>query len=120
MTEYTGNKVSRHTLIDTLLALKKNTMQNTNVAEVCKIIEVRTDTIKCEVINTGLTLFCSSLQNLSLQVDDIVLVIFTDTDFRVNLTRLKQGQQVGKVSSETLHSSNYGIVIGLIFRKEEI
>ena len=120
MTQYTGNKVSKHTLVDALLKAKTSAMQNTHVAEVCKVVEIRSDSIKCEVLNTGLILFCATLQGLTVQVEDIVLVIFTDTDFRVNLARVKQGQQVSALTSETLHSSNYGIVVGLIFKKEEV
>lgn len=118
MAKITGNKgTGQDTLLDVLLALKRNIMKDNNVAEICKILSIKDDNIKVSSINKQEQLICTKLQGLDVKVDDIVLVIFTNTDFRINLTRIKANQQTLPLNSDVLHSSNFGVVVGLVYRK---
>lgn len=119
MAQYTGNKHSKGNLLDVLLSLKQNINKDMQVAEICKILSITDDDIKVTSINKSEQLICTKLQNLDLQVDDIVLVVFTNTDFRINLSRIKANQQTQPLSKNVLHSSNFGVVVGLVYRKEE-
>ena len=119
MNEYTGNKTSKHTLVDVALITKQTTMKDTNVAEICKVLAINDNGIKVSSINFEEQLYCTALQNLDVQINDIVLVVYTNTDYRINLSRIKAGQSLQTLNNNTLHSKNFGVIIGLIYRKEE-
>ena len=119
MNEYTGNKTSKHTLVDVALITKQSTMKDTNVAEICKVLDINDKGIKVSSINFEEQLYCIALQNLDVQINDIVLVVYTNTDYRINLSRIKAGQSLQTLNNNTLHSKNFGVIIGLIYRKEE-
>lgn len=116
--KYTGNQFSHSDLIRVLLQLKSITIQSIKVAEVCRIISIESNQIKCNTIDTNEVIYCDKLASINLQKDDIVLVIFTDTDFRQNLSKIKQNSTPQIVKDIDLHQISYGIVVGLIYRKE--
>ena len=112
-----GNNTGKHTLLDVLLTLKNDILQNTNVAEVCKVTSINSEYINVELINDNTTkLICVSLQNLNLSVNDIVLVVFTNTDYRINLLKIKSQSTTQNITQSTnLHSKSYGIIVGIIY-----
>lgn len=117
--KYTGNQFSHSDLIRVLLQLKTITISSIKVAEVCKVVNINNNEIRCLTINTNETIYCNKLQDLVLQKNDIVLVIFTDTDFRQNLEKIKKEATTQIIDSKTnLHQISFGIVVGLIYRKE--
>ena len=119
-----GNKGNNNTdasFLDVLFALKDNIMKDLNVAEVVTVISVDNDNRKfrCTLLaNPNLQIECTNLQSLEVRVNEIMLAIFTTSDYRTNLSKVKNNQQILKVESQTLHSKNYGILVGLIYRKE--
>lgn len=117
MTE-TGNNVVSSDFLRVLLALKKNTMKDSNVADVAVVSSILSDKITCTLLsNSKAFIYCEKLQDLNVQVNDVVLIVFTNTDFRQNLNRIKNNQQPIDNSNEVLHSLNYGIIVGLVYRK---
>ena len=119
MAKETGNSTYSSDFLRVLLALKDNVMRDTNVAEICQVTQVNdTNDYVCVPLSDDKTkLYCCKLQDLNVQQDDVVLVIFTNTDNRLNLKRLKNNLRVQNITNKTLHSSEYGIIIGLVFRK---
>lgn len=116
--QVTGNKNTDASFTDVVLALKNNIMRNCNVAELVVITKIQDDKLQATLLtNPQQMIECTKLHDLEVQVNDVVLVIFTSTDFRVNLSKYKNNQVIQPISSQTLHSKMYGVVVGLIYRK---
>lgn len=112
---HTGNRVDEPDFLKVLLTLKRNVMKDTNVAEVCKVTEVKENSITAIAINnSSLRLNCIKLKNLEIAKNDLVVVLFTNTDFRLNLSKIRQNQNIQNITEDILHSTNYGIIIGVI------
>lgn len=113
-----GGKYVSSDFLKVLLALKKNVMKDTNVADVCIVNKVD-DSIYCAPVNnSNVTIVCDKLNNLNVSQNDIVVVLYMNSDFRQNLKRFKQNQPLMNVNSEQMHSLNYGVIIGIIYKKE--
>lgn len=116
MNNYTGNKNASSDFLRVLIALKKNTMFDTHVADVCRVSQINDDTYVCTSITDGSMISAIPVQGMTLNLQDIVLVIFTDLDFRANLKLLKQNQVVTPLDSpETYHSKAFGIITNIIY-----
>ena len=115
----TGNKVTNDDFLQVLLALKENIMKATGVAEVCQAVNVSDGVYSCKTISSGTNVECYPLQGLEVNIDDVVVVLFTDTDFRANLKRIKNGKETQAVKEGTLHAKDCGIIIGILYRGEE-
>ena len=115
----TGNRVTNDDFLQVLLALKKNIMNNTGVAEVAQIVNVKEDFYSCKILSTGMTVPGYSLKGLNVNVNDIIVLIFTDTDFRSNLKRIKKGQPSQEITQEVLHTKDCGIIIGILYKEDE-
>lgn len=116
-----GNNNTDASFLDVLFALKDNIMKDLNVADIVTVISVDNDNRKfrCKLLaNPNLQVECTNLQSLEVKVNDVMLAIFTTSDFRTNLSKVKNDQQLLKVENQTLHSKNYGVLVGLIYRKE--
>ena len=109
MAKETGNSTYSSDFLRVLLALKDNVMRDTNVAEICQVTQVNdTNDYVCVPLSDDKTkLYCCKIQNLNVQQDDVVLVIFTNTDNRLNLKRLENNLRVQNITNKTLHSSEY-------------
>lgn len=114
---YQGNRTNTKDFLEILEAAIDNSMRNCNVAEVARVISIG-DEILCEVLSTGEKLTAVPLSTLELLVDDVVGIIFTNTDFRANLEQVKAGAGTNKIKNPELHRKSFGIIFGLIYRKE--
>ena len=111
----TGNQNVSSDFLRVLMALKSNVMKDTNVAEIAIVSQINGDEISCNLLNdNNIKVVCVSLHGISINEGDVVLIIFTNTDFRTNLKRYKQSQATYKIEADTLHSKNYGVIIGKI------
>ena len=54
-----------------------------------------------------------AIEGLTLHVNDTVVVVFCDTDFRINLKKIKSHMVISETENN-LHSMSYGIIIGKI------
>ena len=84
--EFKGNKNSTSAFLEVLMALKENINKDLNVAEIGKIININQDQIKVQLLNNNQQkLICYKLKDLELELNDYVLIVFTNSDFRSNL-----------------------------------
>lgn len=114
-----NNENSSSSFTDLINALRNNIMRNTNVADLVQVIQINDGTYKVQSItNTEVIIDCISLSGLTFQVNDIALILFTKNDFKTNLTKIKNGQTIATTDNKIMHSKAYGILIGLVYRKE--
>ena len=118
MNNVTGNRNITDDMTRVLFAVRDNALRNTNVADIAQVRTIGND-ICCKDINTNESIICTKLQGLDIKVNDTVLIVYTNTDFRANLARIKQDIQPQTIKECTLHSKNYGVVIGVVYRKGE-
>lgn len=116
-----GNDTQNSSFLDVCFALKNNVFRTLNVADVCVVREINEESLRCEYITDSNTnIVCVSLQDLDVKVGDVVLVIFTNNDFRASLNAFKAGQTSTDSKTTMLHERAYGVVIGIIYRKPEV
>lgn len=116
----TGNQNEEYTLNKIYAAMKQNIFRDLNTAEVVQVISIDDTNSKylCSLMsNPNLKFECTKLQDLTVEQSDIMLCIFTSTDFRANLIKYKNNQVVNTMQVNELHSKNYGILIGLVYRQ---
>ena len=114
-----NNENGSSSFTDLIDALRNNIMRNTNVADLVQVIQINDGTYKVQSItNTEVIIDCISLSGLTFQVNDIALILFTKNDFKTNLTKIKNGQTIATTDNKIMHSKAYGILIGLVYRKE--
>lgn len=110
----TGNQNLNSSFMDVCNAILSAAKRTINVAEICIVKQVKNNIFQCEFLNnTKLNIDCYKLQDLDVRVGDLVLVLFTDTDFRSNLVRESKGTTLLEVTEMT-HSKNSGVIIGII------
>lgn len=116
-----GNATENSSFLDVCFALKNNVFRTLNVADVCVVREINGDILRCEYITDCKTnIECIKLQGLDIKVSDVVLVIFTNNDFRASLNVFKASQTNTDSKTTLYHEKAYGIVVGLIYRKPEV
>lgn len=65
----------------------------------------------CKSITTGTILNCKAAKDLKLTANDLAVVVFMDTDFRNNLSKVQRGEDVSVETDGALHDSSYGIIV---------
>lgn len=116
-----GNNTENSSFLDVCFALKNNVFRTLNVADVCVVREINEESLRCEYItDSNTSIECVKLQGLDIKVSDVVLVIFTNNDFRASLNAFKAGQSNTNSKTTSYHEKTYGIVVGLIYRKSEV
>lgn len=108
-------------LLQAFLAISNKTMEKTHVCDICKVLEIKNNGYaKLQLINrprVNIDAYVPSTININ--VDDIVLVIYTDLDSRQNLKKIENNVDVEEIDIEsTKHSINYGIIIMIIKKGE--
>lgn len=118
MNNISGNKNTTASMHDLCEALKHNIMRHTNVADLVLITQKIDDTTyRASILSSpSKVIECTILKDISVDVNDIALVVFTSTDFRTNLAKAKRNQALTETQS-VLHSLNYGVIVGLVYRK---
>lgn len=107
--------------LEVLLALKKNIFRDLKVASLGQVKEVNDSNISVSLFPTysnesELYINCYKLNNLEINKNDVVLVLFLDKNFIQNLNQIKNNQTKSTLDSNNieLHSLKYGIIIGVI------
>lgn len=115
-----GNETENTSFLDVCFALKNNVFRTLNVADVCVVREIYTNSFKCEYItNSDTYIECVKLESLTLKIDDVVLVVFTNNDFRASLNAYKSGQANTNATTQTFHDMKYGIIVGVVYRRNK-
>ena len=120
MTEQiTGNQNVSSDFMRVLLALKANTMRSIPVAELCVVTETSNDLIRATLLtNSHLSIDATLMSGLTVQKDDIVLVVFTKSRFIEQLSKLKAGKPADiTAESSDIHSLQNGVIVGLVYRR---
>lgn len=114
-----GNYTQNTSFVDVLKTLKQNIFKTMQTAEVAVVREdLGEGSYRCEYITNNQVFFSAiKLQDLDVQVNDAVLVIFTGTDFRASLNALKNGQADTSSTTISYHQKLYGIITGVVYRK---
>lgn len=116
---YKGNEVNSKDFLEILFALKNNIMKDLNVCEVAQIENIANDYCVCKILSTDEIITAIPLQNLELAVNDVVVLLFSNSDFRTNLTRIKNGNTSITNDITNTHTKSFGIIIGILYHKEE-
>lgn len=112
MINQSGNKVNSGDLVTLLETFKSHMMREINVSEVGKVEKIENNKYYCKLINNNeITIICTKAKSVKVEKDDIVLIIFADTDFRNNLNKISNDQLTQNINSSILHAKNYGIII---------
>ena len=116
---YKGNEVNSKDFLEILFALKNNIMKDLNVCEVAQIESISSGIYKCKILSTDEVITAIPLQNLQIAQNDVVVILFSNTDFRTNLKRI-QNNNIG-ITDDTLnlHNKSFGIIMGILYHKEE-
>lgn len=110
-----GNNIPASSLLEVLLALKQNTMKDLQVADIYKILSINNRKYYLQNINDDTNkIYAITIDGLSLHEQDVVLVLFTNTDYKINISRLQQNQKQQNIKEKNFHNFNYGIIIGKI------
>lgn len=119
--EEKANQFITKDLLKVLLTFKSHLMKTLKVADIFIVKSVKTeknvDIYECKALNNENTIInCFALSSLTDSIDkgSVVLVLFTDSDFRTNYKRLKNSQQTQTSESILLHDFSYGVIIGLL------
>ena len=113
-----GNQTRRQDFVSLVLAIKDSVMKDLKVCDVY-VVENISDTIVCHSINNvDERVFCVSIDGLQLTKDDVVLVLFTDHEFKTNLNRIKNDLSIQTITSKSTHSKTNAIVIAKLYSKE--
>ena len=116
---YKGNEVNSKDFLEILFALKNNIMKDLNVCEVAQIESISNDIYKCKILSTDEVITAIPLQNLKIAQNDVVVILFSNTDFRTNLKRIQNDNTAITDDTLNLHNKSFGIIIGILYHKEE-
>lgn len=116
---YKGNEVNSKDFLEILFALKNNIMKDLNVCEVAQIESISNEIYKCKILSTDEVITAIPLQNLQIGQNDVVVILFSNTDFRTNLKRIQNDNAAITDDTLNLHNKSFGIIIGILYHKEE-
>lgn len=108
---YSGNKNATGDFRRVAQSIENKSQRNTHCVEVARIISVTNNEYQCETLAQQFKFIAAIVQGLSVTVGDIVVVVFADTDFRINLKKVKNYMAISETENG-LHSMSYGIIIG--------
>lgn len=107
-----GNKVFSGDFLKVLLALKESIMKDIHCSELAIIKEVHTNNCNCSLLsNPEIKINAYKTKGTICRVGDIVLVAFSDNDFRSNLLKKDNDSQLQIIDSPIKHQLDYGIII---------
>lgn len=100
-------------LLSAFSLLKNRIMKTTHTCDVAIVMEVNNNYVKCKLVNSPeVMITCYKIPSLPAQVDDKVIVIYTDKDTRTNLININNNLEPVFVDEDkTYHSLDYGIII---------
>lgn len=113
---YSGNPTDED-LMALVNALIDNIMRNLHVATLAKVVDsanLLVQPFPTQNEESEKQVKCVKADGLTLTNGDIVLVIYTDRDFRQNLNQIKNRSQISKVLTKEYHSEKFGIIINKI------
>lgn len=114
MQETEQNNVSSD-FLRVLLALKSNILKDTNVADVCKVMQKNSDgSWSCQSLNDSSMVAAQNIVDLDLAVGDFVCVLYIDQPYRSNLLKAISRQPTKSLTEER-HSKSAGLIIAVVY-----
>lgn len=114
------NTTTDYSELEVLLALKDNIFKNLKVGSFAQVVSVNTEDNTAQVIlfpsykgDIDVTISVIIPKSVLVSVDDTVVVLFLDTNFKQTLkqTIKKQKRSQLETTNVVLHSLNYGVII---------
>lgn len=114
-----GNYTDNTSFVDILKTLKQNIFRTMQTAELAVVREdLGEGSFRCEFLaNQQVFVSALKLQDLDVQVNDVVLIVFTGCDYRASLKAFKNGDANTSFNTQQYHQRLYGVITGLIYRK---
>lgn len=110
-----GNNVVSGDFLKVLLTLEDRIKFDLNVADLAIVKEINGDYYTCEILNNNaLRIKCIKLKDLEINLNNCVLILYTNDDYRNNLEKLKNNEKPQNYDTELLHTKAYGVIIGII------
>lgn len=107
-----SNKVFSGDFLKVLLALKESIMKDIHCSELAIIKEVFDNNCNCSLLsNPDIKINAYRTKGTRCRVGDIVLVAFSDNDFRSNLVKKDNNAKLQAIDSTVKHQLDYGIII---------
>lgn len=115
-----GNYTENTSIIDLLLTVKSNIFKTMHTSSVCIVKEAFDDgSFRCSFIDeSNIYVDAICMMGVEAKVDDAVLVIFTDRDYRASLNAYKNNQQNTNSTTKSYHDLLFGIVVGIVARRQ--
>lgn len=117
---FAGRTTEEVDLLKVLLALKSNIMRDLHVATFGIVKTINNNEYYVKPLPTikgadAKNLVCVNAYNGELQLEDIVLILFTDRNSIQALKQAKNKQQITELTNdEDLHSEKYGVIISKV------
>ncbi len=110
--------------LQVLMALKENIFNDLQVATVAIVTQIIEDadgnrTVLCRDFGDTISFQAYCLYNMDVLQGDVVVILYTDKDFRTNLKKLQSGDYEFTPNSEfeTRHTKANGIAVGVLYRR---
>lgn len=115
-----GNEFDSSSFVDVLEMFRKKIGSGIHCLDIGIVSEVGSESCRVTLLNTD-DISCNFifLKDLHLTRGDLVLIGFTDTDFRKNLVAYKNDKPLVNAKETEYHKFVNGIIIGIIYHKEE-
>lgn len=113
----TRNNYGQYDLVSIFEAAEKRTLRHCNVATLALVQKTEKDNIYCLPFpiregESPSTIKAWNIYNAKVEKNDIILVIFTDRDFRVNKDNVSENNIV-QTSDNNLHEIEFGVAISI-------
>lgn len=107
-----SNKVFSGDFLKVLLALKESIMKDIHCSELAVIKEVYDNNCNCSLLsNPEIKINAYKTKGTICRVGDIVLVAFSDNDFRSNLVKNNNKSKLQVIDSPIKHQLDYGVIV---------
>lgn len=111
-----GNNVTDSSFMRAMSAFEKYIGKNTKVAEVAQVVKVADDNYTCQLLaDSEIKIICICCDGIEIARGDIVVILFMDSDPRMNIKRVKIGLEPQNLDiNRKRHQYNFGVIINKI------
>lgn len=114
MANITGNKNNFNSFQRLIEALRDNILRTIHVSVIAKVDKILDNGLyQCTVLGNNNIIQCNSI-NLTISANDVVIVLFTDNDYRDIINKSLLGLEVDDSNTKVKHSIDYGVIVGVL------
>lgn len=124
---YQNTPIKNDSELDVLLALKENIFKNLKVGSFGQVKNINEEDNTASVVlfpayknNIEITISVTICKNVIVKKDDVVVILFLDTNFKQSLRQTIKQQKRSSLDTSIveMHSINYGVVIASMSRTD--